>query len=79
MEIDRWSLNVTEQAMRVRRDPKLRIRDNRELQPGGPGTSSQARLLWELFYDEASLLAPAKAYSDGYVLSWNTQSLINKY
>src|SRR5579859_1125983 len=44
--------------------PKPRVRDNGELDPGGPGTPVSLTFLGQL-YGEAKLLAVAKAYQDG--------------
>jgi Asp-tRNA(Asn)/Glu-tRNA(Gln) amidotransferase A subunit family amidase len=44
--------------------PKPRVRDNGELEPGGPGTPVSLTFLGKL-YGEAKLLAVAKAYQDG--------------
>ncbi len=44
--------------------PKPRLRDNGELDPGGPGTPVSLTFLGQL-YGEAKLLAVAKAYQDG--------------
>jgi Asp-tRNA(Asn)/Glu-tRNA(Gln) amidotransferase A subunit family amidase len=44
--------------------PKPRVRDNGELEPGGPGTPVSLTFLGQL-YGEAKLLALAKAYQDG--------------
>jgi Asp-tRNA(Asn)/Glu-tRNA(Gln) amidotransferase A subunit family amidase len=43
--------------------PKPRMRDSRELEPGGPGTPVSLTFLGQL-YGEAKLLAMAKAYQD---------------
>lgn len=43
--------------------PKPRMRDSRELEPGGPGTPVSLTFLGQL-YGEAKLLAVAKAYQD---------------
>jgi Asp-tRNA(Asn)/Glu-tRNA(Gln) amidotransferase A subunit family amidase len=43
--------------------PKPRMRDNGELEPGGPGTPLSLTFLGQL-YGEAKLLAMAKAYQD---------------
>jgi Asp-tRNA(Asn)/Glu-tRNA(Gln) amidotransferase A subunit family amidase len=43
--------------------PKPRLRDNGELEPGGPGTPLSLTFLGQL-YGEAKLLAVAKAYQD---------------
>jgi Asp-tRNA(Asn)/Glu-tRNA(Gln) amidotransferase A subunit family amidase len=44
--------------------PKPRVRDNGELEPGGPGTPVSLTFLGQL-YGEAKLLELAKAYQDG--------------
>jgi Asp-tRNA(Asn)/Glu-tRNA(Gln) amidotransferase A subunit family amidase len=44
--------------------PKPRMRDSRELEPGGPGTPVSLTFLGQL-YGEAKLLAVAKAYQEG--------------
>lgn len=44
--------------------PKPRVRDNGELEPGGPGTPVSLTFLGQIF-GEAKLLALAKAYQDG--------------
>jgi Asp-tRNA(Asn)/Glu-tRNA(Gln) amidotransferase A subunit family amidase len=44
--------------------PKPRVRENGELDPGGPGTPVSLTFLGQI-YGEAKLLALAKAYQDG--------------